>query len=326
MRLRPGRQKTAGVLLSASALCVIAAVAGCVSGTARVQRGPKPAPTAAESPAQTETTRLRLPGMLGPVAGPGEVTELVPGGEVDWSGQTVSARGTGLLDPGATEKERALSAAERAATVVARRNLLEILKGIPADPDVTVGGLPKGDAVLRDRIERLIKEAQPAGPTKYDSTAGTVTVELQVPLYNGGLADALVQEPPQTVSDSPSVAVRRFLERNSSLVLDGTGTGLKPSLFPRVYDSKGAVLLDTRMYVGFFNADTGGIRFVNSLEALSKRNPAGPPLVVSVQETCGALGTGMILDAQNSNRLKSLKEDFGYLVTTGRILFRVSPK
>ena len=86
---------------------------------------PAEPPPAAEAP-------FELPKPLGPIFAPGQVRELVPGGAIDWSGKTVAARGTGVLDPGNSNRDQAWQMAERAATIVAQRNLLEIIKGVRA--------------------------------------------------------------------------------------------------------------------------------------------------------------------------------------------------
>ena len=119
------------------ALCLaFLALAGCATSTTvvPVSAAPPAAPPAAEAP-------FEPPAPLGPVLAPGQVRELVPGGAVDWSGKTVSARGAGVLDPGNPNRDLAWQMAQRAATVVAQRNLLEIVKGIRVDSDARVQDL-----------------------------------------------------------------------------------------------------------------------------------------------------------------------------------------
>ena len=50
-------------------------------------------------------------------------------GSIDWVEQTLVATGTGIAPAKAVNRAQALAMAQRAAVVVARRNLLEVVKG-----------------------------------------------------------------------------------------------------------------------------------------------------------------------------------------------------
>ena len=111
MKHNPGRRRSWYVVLCLSQLLAF----GCAT---RRTVGPSSAvpaqpPLAAEAP-------VELPPPIGPILAPGQVLERMPGGVVDWSGKTVAARGTGVLDPGNSNRDQAWQMAERAANVVAR--------------------------------------------------------------------------------------------------------------------------------------------------------------------------------------------------------------
>ncbi|MEO0081523.1 MAG: hypothetical protein ABIL25_04415 [candidate division WOR-3 bacterium] len=313
--------------LLALGLLVLTLAAGCVTGTAGVKQSSIVRPELPTSTAPVETTQFEVPGPLPPLAEPGEVAEPVPGGEVDWSGEVVRARGLGVVDPGATNPAQARLMAERAAVVVAQRNLLEIVKGVRVDSDTRVENLMTDYDVVYSRVEGLVKGARQRGPAKYDSLAGTVEVELEMSLYGSGLADALVPVlgPGDVAASSLSPQVRQFLAQYSGLVLDGSSSGLKPALFPKIYDADGNLLLDTRQYAAHLGS-TGqaAIRFINDLDkVLSRPELTRLPLVLKVKEVRGKLGADIIIGRQDAEKLKWLKDGFKYLVGAGRFLLKV---
>jgi len=229
------------------AFCLtLMALAGCVTSTTVIPVNA--APAAALPAAQTP---FEPPPPLGPIFAPGQVRELVPGGAIDWSGKTVLARGAGVLDPGNPNRDLAWQMAQRAATVVAQRNLLEIVKGIRVDSDTRVQELMAEHDSVYQRIEAVVRGARQHGLARCDSLAGTVEIELECDLYGEGGVESALAPPPvagppsgNVAADGLSLVARDFLRQYSVLVLDGGNTSLKPALFPKIYDDSGALLLD----------------------------------------------------------------------------------
>ena len=76
------------------------------------------------------------PGMVW--AGQTEVVELVGNGEINWSQGVILAKGSGAPPKEAKNIAQARLMAERAALSDARRNLVEVLKGVRVDSVTTV--------------------------------------------------------------------------------------------------------------------------------------------------------------------------------------------
>jgi hypothetical protein len=300
--------------------------AGCATSrpvrTSPVVRSEPPSPV--EAP-------LELPAPIGPISAPGQVEELVPGGAIDWSGKTVRARGSGVLDPGNSSRDEARLLAERAASAVARRNLLEIIKGVRVDSDSRMGDLMADYDTVHRYVEGIVKGARRRDPARHDSLGGTVEVELECDLYGpGGVENALA---PVLASCAPSAGLtiddlspeaREFLRRYSGLVFDGGSAGLRPALFPRVYIESGGLLLDTRAYLRYAGEPGAcAVQFVGALDRLLARPEFGrPPLVLRVKKSDGRLGTDIVLGRAEADRVMWLKDDFRFLMDAGRILVR----
>jgi len=217
--------------------------------------------------------------------------------------------------------------AERAAVVVAQRNLLEIVKGVRVDSDTRVQNFMTDYDVVYSRVSGVVKGARQLGPAKYDSLAGTVEVELEVELYgDSSVADALIPALGASgVQAGMSPQVRSFLEQYSGLIFDGGAAGVKPAMFPKIYDEDGNLLLDTRQYAAYLG--TGGqaaLQFISDLDrVLARPEFAKSPLVLKVKKVTGLLGADIVLGRQDAGKLKWLKDGFKYLVGAGRFLLKV---
>ena len=286
----------------------------------------------AEPPPAVEAP-FELPAPVGPISAPGQVQELVPGGAVDWSGKTVRARGTGVLDPGNSDRDQARQMAERAATVVAQRNLIEIIKDVRVDSDARVRDLMAEHDTVYRHVEGIVRAARPRGPAKYDSLGGTVEVELECDLYGeAGVENALtlvpVAGPPlgDPSAGGLSFQTREFLRQYSGLVLDGDNTGLKPALLPRIYDEGGNLLFDPREFLMYVDAPGAyAVQFVGGLDqVLSRPEFMRPPLVLKVKEARGKLGTDMVLGRGDADKVRGMKDGLEFLMNSGRILVKLA--
>ncbi|MEO0080562.1 MAG: hypothetical protein ABIK44_07810 [candidate division WOR-3 bacterium] len=305
------------------------------------------AETGVMPPIPKETTGFVAPVPVGPISAPGEVVEEVPGGAVDWGERVVRARGTGVADPGIENKAQARLMAERAAIVVAQRNLLEIIKGVRIDSDTKVENYLTSYDVVYSHVEGIIRGARQVGPTRFDSLTGTAEVEMEVALSGPqSVAEALApvlagsgaggmrnaeggrrnaegggRNVEGGMRNNVTPQVRDFFRQYSGLVLDAAGSGLKPALFPKIYDESGNLLLDTKDYAG---RAEGLVQFVARLdEVLSRPEFANQPLVLKVKEIRGRLGTDIVLSRQDAERLKWLKQAGRLLFDAGRFIVKL---
>jgi hypothetical protein len=299
--------------------------AGCVTRTTAV-----PVASAPVQPPPAVKVPFEPPPPLGPIIAPGEVRELVPGGVIDWSGRTVRARGAGVLDPGNSNRDLARQMAERAATVVAQRNLFEIVKGVRVDSDSRLQDLmAERDSVYR-RVEAVVKGARQHGPARYDSTAGIVEVEMECDLYGeGGLEGTVAPLPavaPQSEGNaegSLSPAAREFLSHYSALVLDGAGAGLKPALFPKLYDD-GVLLLDPLELAGADASGARTVQYVGRLDLILGRPALGQTMTLRVREAGGRLGSDAVLGRADASPLREVRDALEFLLGRGRIIVKTT--
>jgi hypothetical protein len=186
------------------------------------------------------------------------------GGQINWTGQYIEAEGEGIIDNERFKNPaQARALAIRGATVVAQRNLLEIVKGVTVTSETTVEDMITTKDLITTKIEGVVKGAQMVGqPVIAD---GSVKVRLRMPLYaEGGLAPAIYDDIPKPApapgpapvqqdsakmdSVKPTPAADKLnLPTNlpdKGIVFNTKGQPFDPSLFPVVTDSTGKVLLD----------------------------------------------------------------------------------
>jgi hypothetical protein len=297
--------------------------AGCATRAAVVPVASEPvqSPPAVRAP-------FELPSPLGPILAPGEVRELVPGGAIDWSGRTVQARGAGVLDPGNSDRDLARQMAERAATVVAQRNLFEIVKTVRVDSDTRVQDLMTASDSVYRRIEAVVKAARQHGPARYDSIGGIVEVEMECDLYGESGVEGAVAPlpaaplPEENTAASLSPTAREFLSRNSALMLDGSAVDLKPALFPKLY-ADGTLLLDPRAPADAGAPGAHTVQYVGEFDQFLGRTDLGQPLTLRIREARGRLGSDAVLGRADASLLQGVKDGLELLLSTGRIIIRL---
>jgi hypothetical protein len=122
---------------------------------------------------------------------PGDAVEQLGQGAVNWTSGEVFATGIGAPPPNAVNPAQARAMAERAALVVALRNLLEIAKGVRVDSDTEVEDfLVKSDSI-RTRVDGVVRGAMPVKKRYLSDGSVEITVVMKM---RGDFLDAVVPE------------------------------------------------------------------------------------------------------------------------------------
>lgn len=181
-------------------------------------------------------------------------------GQVNWTQQFIEAEGEGIIDNERFKNPaQARAMAIRGATVVAQRNLLEIVKGVNVTSETTVEDLITTKDFIVTRIDGVVKGAQMVGQPRVED--GSVKVRLRMPLYAAnGLApavyDALPEQPtvtPPPADQQPAVDTAAAQAPaapaqtpTNGFALNMNGKPFDPALFPVIVDEQGKVVLDTK--------------------------------------------------------------------------------
>lgn len=246
--------------------------------------------------------------IAGPASAAGEpVVEKLQHGEVNWTDKVIIASGSGAPDLKLPNVAAIRLAAERAAEMTAQRNVLEALKGVRLR-----------ETVLGDKVTTT---AQTSGAlrgckrvdTRYFSDYG-VDVVLRCPL-DGVLATIVA--PPADFKATEATGEKLY----SGLVIDATGLGHKPALYPRVLDADGGELYGQSTVKPAFLQKSGAVAYYGSVDAAKK-----------AQDRVGAAPLVVVASAVSSNDIKLSKDDVAKLraahlgfLAEGRVAVVVSP-
>jgi hypothetical protein len=121
----------------------------------------------------------------------GEAVETTASGKINWTTGEIFATGIGAPPTLSVNAAQARAMAERAAFVVAIRNLLEIVKGVRVDSETVVENFMTTSDTIRTRVDGIVRGARTV-KTQYMSD-GSVEVQVAMPM-KGALLDALVPE------------------------------------------------------------------------------------------------------------------------------------
>jgi len=109
-------------------------------------------------------------------------------GYIDWINQTVHAKGLGVAPKDKQNSSQAMALAERAAIVVAQRNLLEVIKGVHIDSHTLVENKIVTNEWIVSNIQGVIRFSQ----VEYSKAISKDTVEVGVSMpLTGNLGDIL---------------------------------------------------------------------------------------------------------------------------------------
>lgn len=124
-------------------------------------------------------------------SGFGDAVETVGQGTINWTSGDVIATGIGAPPASAVNPAQARAMAERAAMVVALRNLLEIVKGVRVDSETIVENFVTKNDIIRTRVEGIVRGAMPIKKQYLSDGSVEITVSMKL---RGALMDAIIPE------------------------------------------------------------------------------------------------------------------------------------
>ncbi len=264
------------------------------------------------------------------------VVQQTENGAIDWLSGEVTAKGIGAPPAKAVNAAQARAMALRAATVIARRNLLELLRGVQIDSATTVQNFMVNDDTVVSRVQGHLEQAR-ITDTAYMSD-GSVEVTVQVNL-RGKLSQTLLPQqasqqqtaaaaPPspqqgpqqlQPVSVPPkpsrpaipdgsetSVAPRAF-GGVTGLVVDARGLGARPAMSPRILDEDGREVYGSSFVGREYAIQQGMAGYAkNPAQASASDRVAGNPLQVKARSVSGQAKTDIVVSNEDAERIRQV--------------------
>ena len=262
-----------------------------------------------------------------------EWVDKVGQGSVNWSAGYIEAVGIGDPPDRLIGKAAARPAAVRAATVVAQRNLLEIIQGVQVDSATTVRDSMVDSDVINTQVKGLVKGAQMVGKPDYMSD-GTVEVILRIPLY-GQLAKIIMvpamakpPAPPEPAPAAPApVAPAPVVTAPvtpapaapapvayTGMVVDARGIQARPAMSPRVFDEDGKEVYGSANVDREYAVQQGMSGYARDLNAAqSNQRVTANPITIKALRSSGAGKSDLIISNADAQQIRSAAENMTFM-------------
>ncbi len=231
-------------------------------------------------------------------------------GKVDWTTGVITAVGIGAPPAQPANAAQARAMAERAAQVVAYRNLLEAVKGVRVDSTTTVENFMVTSDVIKTEVSGIIQGAM-VMDKKYMSD-GSVEVTVGMKL-TGALADALLPKgptAPPAIAATPGVQAQLY----TGLIVDARGLGIRPAMAPRVLNEEGKEVYGSAWISRDYAVREGMVGYLKDpVAAQSNPRVADKPLMVKAQKVSGDARVDVVISNADAAALQSASQNLSML-------------
>lgn len=234
-------------------------------------------------------------------------------GKVDWTTGVITSVGIGAPPAQPANAAQARAMAERAAQVVAYRNLLEAVKGVRVDSTTTVENFIVTSDVIRTEVSGIIQGAT-IMDKKYMSD-GSVEVTVGMKL-TGALADALLPKTPLTPPTglTGTLAPASPGQLYTGLIVDARGLGVKPAMAPKILNEDGKEVYGSAWINRDYAVREGMAGYLKDpVQAQTNPRVTDKPLMVKALKVAGDARVDMVITNADAAMLQSASENLSML-------------
>ncbi len=234
-------------------------------------------------------------------------------GKVDWTTGVLTAVGIGAPPAQPANAAQARAMAERAAQVVAYRNLLEAVKGVRLDATTTVENFIVTSDVIRTEVNGIIQGAT-IMDKKYMSD-GSVEVTVGMKL-TGALAESLLPKTPPTppTGITSTLAPATAGQLYTGLIVDARGLGIKPAMAPKILNEDGKEVYGSAWINRDYAVREGMVGYLKDpLQAQTNPRVTNKPLMVKAIKPSGDARVDMVITNADAAMLHSASENLSML-------------
>ncbi len=238
-------------------------------------------------------------------------TSVGSSGKVDWTTGVITAVGIGAPPAQPANAAQARAMAERAAQVVAYRNLLEAVKGVRLDSTTTVENFMVTSDVIRTQVSGFVQGAM-VMDKKYMSD-GSVEVTVGMKL-TGALADSLLPKqppaPPTGIVTTPGAAGQTF----TGLIVDARGLGIKPAMAPKVLNEDGKEVYGSAWINRDWAVREGMAGYLKDpLQAQQNPRVTDKPLLVKAVKASGDARVDVVISNADASMIHGATQNLSFL-------------
>ncbi len=203
-------------------------------------------------------------------------------GKINWTTGVITAAGTGTPPAQQANTAQGRTMAERAAQVIAYRNLLETVKGVRIDATKTVENIMVNSDVIRTGVSGIIQGATVMDKKYMNDGSVEVTIGMKL---TGALADMLLPKNSSSgVQSSPSVTSKLY----TGLVVDARELSVRPAMAPKIMNEDGKEIYGSDYVSRDFAVREGIVGYIKDPTA-AQTNPrvADKPLFIKAVKVLG---------------------------------------
>lgn len=240
------------------------------------------------------------------------IENTTPYGRADWTTGIATAHGIGIPPKEAVSPLQAREMARTAAWEVARRNLLDVIKGVHIDSTTTVNNSITTNDEVQAKVEGFVRGARLVKEQEMPDGSYETTVEMKL----GGEFSKLVI--PKIAPKSAPLAQYQKKSSGKSmpksytgLVVDARGLGARPALAPRLLTEQGAEAYSIAYVEPQVTAKEGIVLYTPD-PASAQNNPRviATPLVIKASRADGA---DLYITDADAQTIHGVPEHFKFL-------------
>jgi hypothetical protein len=165
-------------------------------------------------------------------------------GKIDWTTGVITAVGIGAPPAQPANAAQARAMAERAAQVVAYRNLLEAVKGVQVDSQTVVEMAMVQSDTIRASVSGFIQGATIMDKKYMSDGSVEITVGMRL---TGALADALIPKGAMPSAATAAPGTPAAIGLYTGLIIDARGLGVRPAMAPKILNEEGREIYGSAM-------------------------------------------------------------------------------
>jgi hypothetical protein len=235
-------------------------------------------------------------------------------GKIDFTTGVITAVGIGAPPANPANPAQARAMAERAAHVVALRNLLEAVKGVRVDSTTLVENFMVTSDVIKTEVSGIVQGAMPMDKKYMSDGSVEVTVGMKL---TGALADALLPKAattPPVLMTPPAGAPAAAAQLYTGLIIDARGLNVKPAMAPKVLNEDGKEVYGSAWINRDYAVREGMVGYMKDRDA-AQSNPrvTDKPLMVKALKVSGDARVDTVISNTDALMLQSASQNLTML-------------